>query len=1341
MHGWYAYAVKPVMRIFFFLLFSVLVMFGVPCTSYAQRYYFRHYMTDDGLSHNTVLSILQDKRGFMWLGTKDGLNRFDGFNFKKFPNPHQQFGSVGDDQIHSMCEDTEGKLWLATGRGLYHFDPKTETFSDLILRPSERVGSVVTDGRTIYFLSSGRLWSYEQTDKKLIRYNISANCLVIDKKKQLVMGNDTGEILRFNLPGKQLLRTRVIGHSLPASSQVVTAVIQAGQEFIIGTSKLGLLSFNLLTGKSKTLLQQNGDGTRVNVRSVFAEKPGEFWVATESGVYIYHSVSQTITVFKKTAGDPYAINDNAIYAFCRDTEGGMWIGTYFGGVNYYTAKNSRFRKYYFLNGKNSVRGNAVSAISEDEQHRIWIGTEDAGISSLDVRRGTVKNFLTNDSPGSIGHSNVHSLLISGNQLFAGFYDHGLEVLDIHSGRVIERFGELGAPSKANSNFVLCLLKSRQGKIYLGTIGSNAGLFEFNQKTREISAVKGVTYRDGIFALIEDHQGHIWIGSDNQGAFRYNPLTGQTIQIKFGNGTTTNDAAEPTVQCIYEDSRHNIWFGTEGGGVIKLDRNGIIRTKYDTRSGLSSNYIYRIIEDDRHQLWMSSVKGLMRMNPVNGKVTTYTQANGLITDQFNYSSAYRATDGILYFGTVKGLIAFNPNDFNHVLKAPPLYLTTLEINNKSVSGGKIGSPLKTSISITDRIVLAHDQNNINLEFAALDYSAARAIKYRYRMLGMSDSWIYLSKNRKVYFTGLPPGKYVFEFAAAGNTGEWKTAEKRLTIQIDPPAYRTTSAYLIYAAIAFLSIYSLIVNYKRYIHNQHDQKMEKYEHEKAQEIYQSKLVFFTNIAHELRTPLTLIKLPLDQLISITGFDEKVKDYLRMINKNTNRLIELTNQFLNFRKSDQENLSLIFVKTNVNTLLQSIYEDFQIIAREKRLSYQLELPRHLTLHAYLDIEAFRKIMVNLISNAFKYAERTISIKFVPINSEDDFFSLEVKSDGPVIPVKYQEKIFEPFFRIDQDDKNSGTGIGLSLARSLAAMHKGTLVLSTDDHFNIFTLSLPLHQQVEIDFTVEDPAAEDSGSGASEPALPAYGLPTVLLVEDHHDILKYIAKQLQGEYFILKANDGVEAIEFLEKYPIQLVVSDIMMPRMDGLELCTNIKTNLNYSHIPVILLTAKNSLDARVEGLGTGADVYIDKPFSMSHLEMQIKSLLKNRKLVKEHFARFPLSEIKGVAYSKIDINFLEQLTTTVSDKLSDAALDVEALSKAMNMSRPTLYRKIKALTNMTPSTLIARYRLKYAAELLAAKQYKINEIAFMVGYNSPANFTRDFQKQFGNTPSAYVKELDI
>ncbi|WDF56691.1 hybrid sensor histidine kinase/response regulator transcription factor [Mucilaginibacter sp. KACC 22063] len=1324
------------LRIASVLLFVVLI--AQIC--FGQPYYFKHYTTENGLSHNTVLSVLQDKKGFIWMGTKTGLNRFDGFSFKSFKNKNEEFGTIGDDQIHSMCQDSAGNLWLGTGRGIYKFDPQKETFEELVIRPHKDVHSIITDGgHTIWFISAANIWSYNLISKKLQELPLKASCLAIDNHAKLWIGTDEGTIEQFDPVTNHIIQYQAINKQLPLHKRNIYKILPLNNnQILIGTVNQGLIKLDISSHTTTALLNNKGK-TEIYVRDILVDNDNNYWVATESGVYIYDPKTNQAVNLRKTGSDPYAINDNAIYALCKDKNGGIWIGSYFGGVNYYAVQNSRFRKYYRNNAAAPLAGNAVSSIVEGKDHHIWIGTEDAGVSKLNTQTEKITNFLPDGKPASLGHSNVHSLLAAGNKLYVGFFDHGLEVLDLKSEKVTEKYDELGERSGIRSNFVLCLLQSRDKKIFVGTITAGAGLFIFDENHKKFKVPAGLDYNDGVFALTEDHSGKIWIGSANKGAFCFDRTTHSFLNYKFENVSESKETLnQHTVHHIFEDSQQNLWFGTEGAGVVKLSKDRKHQFRYNTNNGLSSNYVYRVMEDNQHNIWMSSVNGLMKLNPQTGKIVPYGKDDGLLTDQFNYSASYKANDGTMYFGSVKGLISFKPEDFNKSKPAPPVYITGFEINNKAVAPYDKGSPLIRSVVYLDSLTLDHDQNNINFEFAALDYASPNATKYKYRMHGLNTNWTYLNTNRKVYFTGLAPGKYVFEIGAQSSTGEWNSVGKTIFIEILPPFYSTGWAKFIYALITFAAIYYLVTAYKSNLNRKHQRKLELFEHEKTQEIYEAKINFFTNVAHELRTPLTLIKLPLDQILALSGLNEKLKDNLNMIKKNTNRLIELTNQLLDFRKSDRENQNLLFVKSNVNALLQDIFDDFQIAANQKGLLYKLELPRHITLHAYLDAEAFKKILINLLSNAVKYAESTVLVKILPINSEDDFFKIEIKNDGNLIPEKYHQKIFEPFFRVNEKDNQSGSGIGLPLALSLTLMHKGSLTLATADQFNIFTLSLPLYQETAVDFTNDK--VDDSAPVAHDTEIETHHKEfAILIVEDNDDIVKYIGQELKNEYQILRAGNGIEALEILAEHPVQLIVSDIMMPIMDGIELCRRIKSDLAYSHIPIILLTAKTSVEAKIEGLGIGADAYIEKPFSMPHLYAQIRSLLKNRKLVKEHFARSPLSQIKGIAYSKADLTFLETLSSAINNRLTDMTLSVETLSEILNMSRPTLYRKIKALTDMTPSELISLYRLKRSAELLSEGDYKINQVAFMIGYTSPANFTRDFQKQFGVTPSTYLKDL--
>jgi DNA-binding response OmpR family regulator len=483
-----------------------------------------------------------------------------------------------------------------------------------------------------------------------------------------------------------------------------------------------------------------------------------------------------------------------------------------------------------------------------------------------------------------------------------------------------------------------------------------------------------------------------------------------------------------------------------------------------------------------------------------------------------------------------------------------------------------------------------------------------------------------------------------------------------------------------------------------------------------------------------------MPLDKLLNSNITDNNLSESLKMMKKNTTRLIDLTNQLLDFRKAEANKFSLTFSETDINELVSEVFTTFKPAADQKSLSYKLLLPR-ITLHAFIDSEAVKKILSNLFNNAIKYADGFVTIKLLPFSSEDSMFNIEVRNDGHTIPEHHKEKIFEPFFRIKETEKEAGTGIGLPLARSLAQLHNGNILLKTsEEQENIFLLSLPIHQETEINFN-KSKEEEDNFTAKNLSSEMDSSRPNLLLVEDNKEILNYISQELKQKYNVLSALNGQEAIGILESENISIVVSDIMMPVMDGIDLCKRIKSDFQHSHVPIILITAKNSLQSKIEGLEVGADAYIEKPFSLDHLQAQITNLLSNRNIIKEYFARSPLTHLKGIGCSKADKEFLENLNNVIYEHITDSELDVDRLSSFMNMSKPTLYRKIKGLSDLSPNELINLSRLKKGAELLSGGRYKINEVAYMIGYSLPTNFSRDFQKQFGISPSNFINQLSI
>jgi signal transduction histidine kinase/DNA-binding response OmpR family regulator len=792
--------------------------------------------------------------------------------------------------------------------------------------------------------------------------------------------------------------------------------------------------------------------------------------------------------------------------------------------------------------------------------------------------------------------------------------------------------------------------------------------------------------------------------------------------------------------LFEDNKRNIWFCTESG-LCYLDAVSRKIIRYTGVPELRDNQVFKVLQDDSGVLWISTSRGLISLDPVTGQAKVFGNENGLLSDQFNYNSAFKDRNGRLYFGTVKGMISFNPSSLVENKIVPPVYITGIQINNQDPDLTDPGSPLRQTIQYSKKITLPYNSSNITIEAAALSYSMPALNAYTYKMEGLDKDWTTIETNRKIYYTKLQPGHYTFKIKGSNGDKLWNNHVTQLNIRVLPPWWGSWWAYIIYA-MAILGIGFIIFRYYYLAMTEKSQRLIKtLEIEKEREVYNAKIEFFTNVTHEIRTPLTLIKLPIEKLLKSSSKDAKLHEHLTMIEKNTNRLIHLTNQLLDFRKAEANNYTLNFVRTDINDLLRQLFVTYKPIAEEKKLSFRLEIPR-ITLLAYVDAEALRKIIGNLLSNAIKYADHSISVKLLPFNSDDNLFHIEFRNDGFIIPYELKDKIFEPFFRLKETEKMAGTGIGLPLSRSLAELHKGTLELKhPTGNNNLFLLSIPVHQETEIDLN-EYETIESSGAAEEDEDVSYEGAmheSSILIVEDNKEITRFLEKELHSTYNIFSATDGQEALQILSDQHIDLVISDIMMPVMDGIELSKSIKTNIEYSHIPIILLTARNTITSKIEGLESGADAYIEKPFVMEHLIAQISSLLSNRNHIKEYYAHSPLAHIRGVACTKADTSFLEDLQKVIDENIIDKDLDVDMLSRMMNMSRSSFYRKIKGLINLTPNELICISRLKIAAELLAKGNYKINEVANMVGYDQTSNFSRDFNKQFGVTPSHYVNNI--
>ncbi|MHA4810066.1 ligand-binding sensor domain-containing protein [Flavitalea flava] len=1025
------------------LICSVALLVSDATTVVGQPYYFRHYQVENGLSNNTVFCSVQDKKGFLWFGTKEGLNRFDGTHFSLFTRNDHNEGPLSSDFIYCLFCDSQGTLWVGGQNGLFRFDEKQEKLVRVLDSLTEINWIQTDDNGNLWFLSFNRVYRYDLATKNLANYSekqrFSATSICKSVNGQVWFTTNDGHLQQYDPRVKSFTAYDLFSHSPEPSSRWLQRIRYAGNHiFLIGTSNQGLKTFNDSTGTYEDILTYNSDKTAIFVRDILPYSPNEFWLATESGIFILNLKDKALTNLRKKYSDPYSLSDNAVYTLCKDTEGGVWAGTFFGGVNYYSRQYSSFQKYFPDNSPVSISGSAVREICQDQYNDIWIGTEDAGLNKVNPLTGAITHFKPGGASTDIAYSNIHGLIAIGNDLWIGTFEHGLDVMDIRTGKVKRRYLAGPRPNELKSNFALCFIRTEAGKLILGT---SRGAFVYNEKTNDFTPIPGIP---DIFvaAIAEDHLHTLWIGTHGGGLFYYNPVTGQ----KGHYADNPSGGTGFVINAIMEDSYNNMWFSTEGGGLCRLSANRKNFSGLTMATGLPSNFIFKTLEDNNKDIWVSTSRGLVNLHQGNGPVTVYTKANGLLNDQFNYSSGYKAPDGRLYFGSVKGMITFNPNDFVPTGFVPPVYITGFQVDNKELKIGRDRSFLTKSIIYTDKITLPYDQSSFSIDFAALSYSSPERTEYSYIMEGLDKAWTDMRTNRKVYFTNLSPGSYHFHVKAATGS-HWGNNEKQLSIEVLPPFWATKWAYLLYAVLVILLIYYVVRSYHR-----------RAEIKKEKEIYEAKIDFFTNIAHEIRTPLTLIKGPVENLREMIDILPEIKEDVITMERNTNRLMALITQILDFRQTETRGFSLDFTRVNVTKLLEEEYLNFCSLAKKKNLVYRFDHPRE-EVWLQADEEALRKIFSNLLSNAIKYAGEQASVLLVSPGDEDTSITIEFTNDGFVIPQEMNEKIFEPFYRLKETIKQKGTGIGLALVRSLVELHKGKVYLDPlRPGINAFILCLPI-------------------------------------------------------------------------------------------------------------------------------------------------------------------------------------------------------------------------------------------------------------------------------------------
>jgi len=1323
-----------------FILFLLSGLFALPVNANYPNYYFSKINSENGLSQNTVKTVFQDSWGFVWFGSRNRLNRFDGKSIKVFDCTDPKT-KRSNNNVSTLFEDTEKKLWVGTDKGIFIFNPIDESFNFFALKTrngiqiNDWVSDIKSDSENNIWIviPNQGLFQYRASDKKLYYYGIGKNklpdqgnpeCMCIARNGILWVGTNGAGVYEYNKASNSF--TQYLGNTNGNTLQGknIYTMCDYGDEIVVGIHEGKLMK---LDKRKNSLTDVNAPEVHYKIiRDVVCLNDKQLWVGTQSGLYIVDELKQSVVHVHEELANPHSLSDNVIEKIYQDKEGGIWIGTYFGGVNYLPNQGMNFDKYIPTLEKGTISSKRVSELKEDATGNIWVGTEDAGLNILNPKTKKIVQ-LGREVGRPVFNNKILSIFLKDNNAWVGFFKNGLDILHL-PGFTSTHYS--GADLGLNEASIDAICEDRLGRMW---IGNGWGVFMSEGKNMKFKEIHEFGY-SYIYDLMEDSEGNIWAATMGNGVFKHNPTTHSTIHY-LNNIEDKTSLSSNSVSSITETSSGEIWFSTDRGGICRYNKNKNNFTSFSIENGLPDDVAYKILEDKNRNLWFGTNKGLVRFNPYTRNVRVFTQNDGLLGNQFNYKSALSTKSGKFYFGGFDGLIAFDPYQIKENTYVPPVYITKMTIFDKEPVIGGEKSPLVKSIIHSSKITLHYDQSNISFEFAALSFTAPFSNKYSYKMDNIDKEWNNTSNNHSVSYAKLPPGKYTFRVKGTNNDGLWNEEGTSIEIDILPPWWFSKLAFFFYILLILSLAYYTIKRLKVRHEKRNLEKQQLFETEKEKELYSAKVEFFTDIAHEIRTPLTLINGPLESLKEMQIEDVEIQKNLHIMEDNTKHLLSLINQLLDFRKIDSNRFLLTYTVIDINEFLQETKARFELLATTKNKMISLTLP-HKIVQAPVDKEGLTKIINNLLVNAIKYSDEIIKIN---LSVDDKYFIIQISNDGSLIPQEESEKIFDPFYQLNKNrNVSSSSGIGLSLARSLTELHNGTLQLDKESDMNSFTLKLPLTRNKSVSVYEENDDNVNYIIDEAELVNEKNNLPVILVVEDNEEMLSFIADKLNAKFLVEKSVNGVEALKILEKKNIDIILSDVMMPEMDGYEFCKKVKSNIEYSHIPVVLLTAKNDMDSKILGLKVGADAYIEKPFSFNHLLTQLTTLLNNRLREREAFMQKPFLPIHQIGMCKADEEFMEKMIEIINENITDGNFNVEKLSGIAYMSRSSLHRKIKALSGLPPTDFIRLIRLKKSAELIQEGRYRIGEICYLVGINSSSYFIKLFQKQFGMTPKEFYKQ---
>ncbi len=1349
-----------------------------------------------GKSKVAVTTIIQDHYGFVWFGTAGvGLTRFDGMDYVSYKHSLKDSTSISSSLVYCSYLDKENKLWFGTEEGLNLYNRDLDRFSRIPIYNADTgaeeffaIRSICSDKKNTLFIGTYGAGLYK-LDLNTLKVKKVSNSPEIDNSFIVIFDlkcNSEGRVfagtnlglLEYDETTHELIFAK-INNKVSSLKTPIHSLLTDHKDIWIGTESEGLICLKYRDSDLVGYRVVDSKITNKRILDMVKLADGTILCGTENDGLIHVDTNgNVLNTYLFNKEEENSLLSNSIWTLFRDNDNRIWLGYYNSGVAIYDDLYDKFNHIKSVkNNKNSLSNPSVTGLAKDNQDNLWICMDGGGVDLYNIKKQSFIHINTKDTNIYSGLTSDYIECVfvdSKNNIWLGSWNDGLFLLPNGSKRFIN-YNTRNTSGNLASNTILSITEDNEGTIWIGTFYK--GLHSFNPKSKTIKRHDSTPFIENnlvevdIRKVLVDSRQNLWIGT-TRGLFKiikddanhfYIVSCKDEMAQEFDNQITSSH-----ILTLYESlNKEKIWIGTRGAGLCVYDYNQETFSWYNNQKGFDGENITGITESNHGDLWLSSNSGLYRYEVETSKFTNFTYNDGLLSNDYNINAAFKDEGGILYFGNYQGVDYFDPNKIETNTTLPSVYLTDFKLFNQKVFPNKEKGPLNKVISETEEIELTHKQSVFTIEFTAINYTRPEKNQFAYYLEGLENSWNYVGNTRNATYTNLDYGTYTFKLKAANNDGVWNEIPTSIKITMLPPWWKTNWALFVYTILLLLGLYFLRKIVQDRIQEKQLMAYERETRKQKEVLNEKKFQFFTNISHEFRTPLTLIMNPLEDILQNNNlsFPEIIKTKLKTVHKNTDRLHRLINELLDFRKLELDKVRVKASRINLVQFIKSVVSHFkeEVLAKHIYLSVDTDAP---DIPLWADSSMLEKIIFNLLSNAIKITpdggainvevrlkEEKIVMPLVDEFKAIDVVEVIISDSGPGIDEEQMNKIFERFYQVENLNNTyyGGTGIGLEVVKSFVHLHKGNIEVESElgkgtsfkiylplgnDHFNINELAVGVEEikEIEDDFVNENNLDKSSKEEITNQKEKSTVTHTLLIVEDNLELQTYLKQELKSEYDISTATNGFEGLEIATKILPDVIITDVIMPEMDGFEFCKKIKSDVKTSHIPLLMLTAKARIDNRMEGIELGADAYMVKPFNLRLLKLRLAQLITSRKLIFDKYFSV-ISELpEDVKTTSIDKEFIEKVLNYINDNISNPNLNVEMLAAKMNLSKSQFYRKIKALTNQTANEFLRNIRLQKAKQILELGSATVGEVSYKVGFSSQSYFTKCFKNYYGVLPTS-------